>query len=471
MNEATIGGWAKSEFGRAQLGDVRRTKRLVQMAKAVGAAPSGRVTQVFREMREREGAYDLLQNEHVQLKDVADAMFAATVARAETPFVYVAIDGSSLTLTDGTHDKGFGRIGSDNHGGRGLKVMNALAIAPNGTPVGLIAQQYWARADVETPANKKAKEQRNRARPFSMKEPSRFVEAAQDSVKRFAAGGVRAWLVIDRESDNHDIMRRVAELDCHFTFRGNWDRLVAQTDAKVTVREALAAQPILGTYEVEIGRTGNRSARTATMNARSKEVELRLRMKHGKGREHRLLVTAVWVTETEVSAKNSNGEPLEWLLYTNVSVQTADDANAVVRGYAYRWRVEEFHRTWKSGTCNAEDMQLRSFETATIWATILAANAVRIERIKYLSRTTPDAAATLILRPVEIETLIRLRRIEKKEDVVTKPTLQHVTHWIAELGGWIAQNGPPGAITLSRGLERLGHYTKGFELASPTIPT
>ncbi|GAC1569095.1 MAG: IS4-like element ISLpn5 family transposase [Polyangiales bacterium] len=429
------------------------------------------MSQVFTQTREREGAYDLLQNEHVLLEDVAGAMFEATVSRVQTPFVYAAIDGSSLNLTDEAKRKGFGRIGSDAKGARGLKVMSALAIHPDGVPLGLIDQQYWSRPDSShSPANAKEKEKRNRGRFFTQKETVRFVRAAEKVVERLQSASVRAWVVIDREADNHDILLGVSELDCHFTLRGNWERLVAESDLKVTVRGVLAAQPILGSYDVEIGRTGQRAARMATMNVRAKEVELRLRNHHGKGREKRLLVTAVWVTETEASIQKGGTKALEWLLYTNVHVQSSAAAQAVVRSYACRWRIEEFHRTWKSGACRVEDMQLRSVETATIWATILAANAARIERLKYLARTTPDAPATSVLRPVEIETLKRLRRSEKKNFGDGPINLLLVTEWIAELGGWIRRNGPPGAITLSRGLERLMHYTKGFELASAGLP-
>jgi hypothetical protein len=44
----------------------------------------------------------------------------------------VAIDGSSLQLTDRQREKGFGTIGASSVGAHGLKVISALAIEPNG---------------------------------------------------------------------------------------------------------------------------------------------------------------------------------------------------------------------------------------------------------------------------------------------------------------------------------------------------
>lgn len=104
-----------------------------------------------------------------------------------------------------------------------------------------------------------------------------------------------------------------------------------------------------------------------------------------------------------------------------------------------------------------EDAQLHSLEALRKWATLLAAVAPRIGRLKYLARVTPEAASTIELSPEEIAVLKRdqaSRGVKKKRFVPAAPTLADVTRWIAQLGGWIDPkgNGPP---TIGRGLERL----------------
>jgi Transposase DNA-binding/Transposase DDE domain len=462
--------WATEEFGNAQLGDVRRTTRLVQVARGVAKGPSGKVSAVFTSEREREGAYDLLENQHVTLGQVAQAMFGSTAARAAASgrFAYVAVDGSSLNLTERTAGaKGFGRVGTDERGARGLKVMNALCIDFQGTPLGLIDQHYWARETATPGRTKKEKAKQTRKTPFEAKESRFFLDAAKRAVERLAEVDVRAWIVIDREADNRSILQGLADISCHMTVRSSWDRVIADTEQDgQTLRAYLNAQPVLGTYEVAVGRTGQRAARVASMLVRTATVELRLRDKQSK-KEKRLVTNVVWVRETEASAKASGASALDWVLYTNVTTQTQEEALAVVRSYAFRWRIEEFHRTWKTGACNVEDTQLRSESAVTIWATILAANAVRIERLKYLSRTSPDAPSTLVLREIELQALIQLRKHEglsaPKGGLVS---IALATAWIATLGGWISRgNGAPGAITIARGLEKLTLITRGFELA------
>ncbi len=152
---------------------------------------------------------------------------------------------------------------------------------------------------------------------------------------------------------------------------------------------------------------------------------------------------------------------------TNVPVLSAEHARRILESYQARWRVEEFHRTWKQGQCNVEDAQLRSMDAVIKWSTILAAVATRIERLKYLSRNKPTEAATLEFGADEIEALVldHARRTRRRKRSNTPPTILQATQWAAELGGWTGlRTGPPGSITLARGLERLAYLVEGIAL-------
>ena len=377
--------------------------------------------------------------------------------------VYVVVDGSSINLTDAGEEKDFGPIGSPNCPARGLKMMNALAVSRDGVPLGLVEQLFWARPP-RTKRTRAAATKRNASRPFEEKETSYFVRATVNSVERLRDAGVHAWAIIDREADNRDILLGLAKAKCLFTVRSHWDRYTVED--KLPLREVLREQPSLGSYEVDIGRTGRRAARRATIDVRAKVVTLRFSKRKNKPLET-LTLTAVWFRELTADG----GEPLDWLLFTNAPVTNADQAKDVVDSYRVRWRIEEFHRTWKQGECNVEDAQLRSKEAVVKWATILAAVATRIERLKYLARNKPDEPASIELAPLEIEALKldqgqRRPGAKKKRKLPEMPTISQATQWIAELGGWIGPaNGPPGASTLARGLERLAYFTEAISLA------
>src|SRR5260221_12236167 len=129
--------WAWEEFGRAELGDVRRRSRLLAMAETAARSPSGLVSEVFEVAAERQGAYDFLESAHVGAEALVDTVGGSCAQRSYgESFVYVPIDGSSLTIVDHANSKGFGHVGTYTQGLRGLNVETASAVGPAGTPHG-----------------------------------------------------------------------------------------------------------------------------------------------------------------------------------------------------------------------------------------------------------------------------------------------------------------------------------------------
>ncbi len=270
--------------------------------------------------------------------------------------------------------------------------------------------------------------------------------------------GTRAWFQIDREGDAWPILTRLDASKHLFTVRSSWDRVLVTTGRdRQYLRAFMARQTAMATYQLEVDSTAHRKARTARMVMRCAEVTLRLRDQK-TSEIHALTVRAVWVREHGTTPRGER--PLDWLLLTNARIESVTDAQAVVAGYATRWRVEEFHRTWKSGACDVETTQLRSRDAVVRWATILAAVAARVERLKLLARSSPEKPATEELTSDEIRVLLALKYEERKcneelPDGVT--TIAQATQWLADLGGYTGKSsgGPPGSTTIRRGLERV----------------
>src|SRR5208282_5435650 len=305
------------------------------MAAAAAVSPSGKVSAVFEKSKEREGAYDFLESPQVRPEVLAESIFAATSERSRgLGFVYVAIDGSSLSLSDTTGSKGFGPVGTRVQRVQGLMVNSALAVSGDGTPLGLIDQVFWNRAATLALTKAQAME-RNQGREFADKEPAEIVRSAERSIARLAGEGVRAWVVVDRIADNRDILQALSKTECVFTVRANYNRPLSE-DGRL--RKDLAAQPCLGRYEIEVGRTGNRAARRVVLELRAKPVELVFRSRPNKPTE-RLALTAVWLHEP--SAGDQPG--LDWMLYTNAPVGSIEQGRSIVEAYRTRWRIEEFH--------------------------------------------------------------------------------------------------------------------------------
>lgn len=443
--------WAEQEFGQAELGDDRRRQRLVAMASRIAGSPAGRVTQVFSESAEREGAFRLLENDTVAVDEIARAAHGATARRCwGAEFVWVPADGSSLNLVDPERRKGLGVVGARSIGAQGLLVMTAIAVLPNGTPAGLVGQRFWTRP-------KRSTAKKNDRRPVAEKETRHWLDVMSQARRAFAAEAplVRPWFQLDRGGDAWPVLFDALDTESLLTVRAAHDRrLMGTVDGeREYLWPTLERRRPAGHYNLEVPSGPKRQARTARMQIQFCRVVLDLQDPRSK--KHRF--TPLWAVRAHEVGTNPTGEePIEWLLLTTFPVPNVEAAKLVIAGYATRWRIEEFHKAWKTGACHVEDTLLEARDHIERWATILASVAMRIVRLTYLSRVTPQAPATVEFTRPEIEAVILLKKPRGVRRSST-PTVAELTRWIADLGGYVGKSsgGPPGALVIARGLRRI----------------
>jgi len=259
---------------------------------------------------------------------------------------------------------------------------------------------------------------------------------------------VRPCFVMDRGGDFYGVFNAAKHL-------GNVDVLVRSaynrrlTDGRFlhdVVRKAPVVTKVLRPVRV---RSDERRAdyRQVLLEVRVAKVEVLLR------RDDKNRVTAK-LTVVQVRSGRRK-QPLSWTLLTTLAVNTAADAVAVVDAYCFRWRIEEFHRSWKKGGCDVERSQLASVDALKRWATILAAVAARIERLKTESRKSPNRPARDEFSDHELQTLLLITG-ERKPAAGVDMTLDEAVFLVACLGGYGGRGaGPPGSVILGRGMERL----------------
>jgi Transposase DNA-binding len=435
------------------LGDRRRTSVVRTILASAERRPGGTVTSVLKRSSEREAAYRLLESEHTSYEPLRWSFALATARRAaERPFAFVLIDGSSLTLTDRANSK-FGGVGSTASGGRGMKVITAYAVDSNAIPIGILDQQWWAR-----PPRKKGS--RAKSRKLSERETVHWcdaIEAARHAL-RTEAPETKPWFVLDREGDGFYVLKKL-HTDGFFTVRANANRRVVTSDDKRRqyLDDVLRRCPVVGVKYLAVPGTEKRCARNARLHVRTTQVELRMQDVWTKA----VVPLTVNVVELREVHTTPRGEkPILWRLYTNHDVSTPAGIDLVVQSYRARWRVEEFHKTWKSGACDVENSQLQSQKSLVMWATIMATVAARIERLKLLSRAEPEMPPENEFSKYELKALLMLKKqIKKRTEVMPRriPTLKQAVLWLAELGGYTGKSsgGPPGSITIRRGFDIL----------------
>ena len=450
MNGEEIRDWAEETFGHAELGDSRRTRRLVHLAAEAARHPAGKVLEVCKTGASRQGAYDFLNNQGVAPEAIQSAVTIATARACNgEPFCFVVIDGTSLTLADWRRTKDFGAVGSTSNGARGLKVMNAYAIAADGSPIGLLGQKWWRR-------EARAKRSDCNERTVEEKETRYWRSAIQGSELCLSATGTRAWFLLDREGDRYATLKTLDESGQWFTVRSTYaHRFLLGQPRTRRLRHAVSSSTVRGWFKVDVPAKSNRPGRRALMAVRTTSVVLDM-VEPSTGETYALPVNVV--DAKEVGRVPANGQPIHWRLLTNRSVTTEADVDAVLLGYAQRWKIEELHRTWKSGACRVEESQLRTTNGVMKWAIIMAATATRIERLKHLHRTVPTADAADEFSRWEIGAAVLMKRKYLKKGEVpppSHPSLGQVILWLSEFGGYTGKSsgGPPGSITIRRGLD------------------
>ncbi len=126
--------------------------------------------------------------------------------------------------------------------------------------------------------------------------------------------------------------------------RAQVDRRVLHNDFKLfEVLECAASA--LCCYTVQIPQRGGRTAREAKLLLRSATVELLAPAGRAVAKAS-LSVNVVLAEELNAQAQS---EPLRWVLLTTEGVSSAEEARQVVRYYELRWRIEDYHKAWKSG--------------------------------------------------------------------------------------------------------------------------
>jgi hypothetical protein len=433
--------WAAAEFGDAQLGDPRRTKRLVAMGATIAGRPAGRITRAFANGAEREAAYRLIENAGFSATAIAASIHGAAARRAaDYKRIIVPIDGVAFTMA--YQGKGFGPICNKVHG-NGAHAMTALALTPQGVPLGVLGHVWWTRSTKPAPAYATDK------RPIAQRESGHWLTVLTQAVSalRQHASTTRPWFQLDRGGDCADVLLHALDLGADVTVRACYDRVV--TGGKLWGKAA--AGTFLGTYSLCVAKPGMRP-RQATIGVRVREIELILR----PGPMGRGPVQLKTMRVVEARELKGGKQRVLWRLLTTLPVTTFAQARAVITAYTRRWRIEEFHLAWKSGACGIELSWLRQREHFFKWATLLSAVAARLERIRLLSRTEPGRNALDEFTQDEIDAAIALRK-PKGMSMGARPTLGEMTRWVADIGGYTGKSsgGPPGIRVIARGFERV----------------
>jgi hypothetical protein len=406
-----------------------------------------------------KAAYRFFDNDGIAPQDILHSHVEATYTRlSAVPVVLAVQDTTEVNWTRHPATQGLGPLGHT--ACHGLLVHTTLAITPERVPLGLLAQQVWARDPAD--AGKRA---RRKQLPLSQKESQTWLHSLDAVYPAHACcPTTRLVSVGDREADVYDVLAAPRPAGVDLLIRAAWDRCVQ--GAERAVWATVTAQSVGAHLQLKVPRRGPQAARDATLALRF--CALTLRPPRQRQREG-LPVGTLWAVQVQEVEPPADVTPIEWLLLTTVAVDTVDDATQCVQWYACRWGIEVWHRILQSG-CRIEARQLARGERLQGCLPLYSVIAWRIFYATMLARAVPDMPCSVLLDRDEWQALYcAIHQCPTPPE--EPPSLVQAVHWIAQLGGFVGRRrrDQPGTETLWRGFQHLMDLTKMYRIMRPKL--
>jgi hypothetical protein len=254
------------------------------------------------------------------------------------------------------------------------------------------------------------------------------------------------WVSVgDRGSDVFSYVRRARAMGWHCLLRVTQDQhIITEQGIPGRLKQDIRSRPAQTTKEVTLrGRDGN-PTRSVTLHVAW--MSLTLSPPANRPEKHELPQPG-WGIRCW-----NNEEQMEWILFSTLPVEHAQEALERISWYEHRWLIEEYHKCLETG-CAIEKRQLTTSSGLLALLGFLALTAVRLLQLRGLARTNPEGPAN----EAGVEPLfLRFVAARLNRDPASL-TIAQFWRGVAMLGGFIGRksDGEPGWQTLWDGWRRL----------------
>jgi len=446
--EALAIRFAEENFGGAELGDERLTKRLVRVALRMLEHPEGTLPAKMQTPADLKGLYRLLNHDQVTHAAVLETHRELTLAqmRENQDVVLLIHDTTQLDYTGKKALRGLGQLAAG--AARGYLCHNTLAVREDGSVIGLANQILHLRPKV--PKNESAQQRRQRRN-----RETRLWKAGSEAVGPPSAGC--KWVDVgDRGADLFEYLDHKHVQGGDYVVRSKHNRVVWVGNAPervVKLHDYARGLDTLETHEIEVSANKGREARKTRVRVAAGRVTLPVpKPKCGEHGDDPLETWVVHVKEIETPPKGAKA--LEWVLLTNQPCKSAKEALRVVGWYARRPIVEEYHKAQKTG-CGIELPQLTDKSRLEPVIAMISVVAVFLLGLRDAARDPVKAQ-----EPAENfvpATHVRVINACRWKDAKRRTTLYEFLLAVARMGGHQNRksDGPPGWLTLWRGWQQL----------------
>lgn len=462
------------ELENAEFGDRRLKKRGEKLLDAMSKNPQASIPNLVDSPSETVASYRFLDNDKVTFDKISAAHREKTFERMSREKLVLALhDTTSLNYT-GLRDsvEGLGAVGnSTTQNPKGLQLHTVYAITPEGTPLGTIHSQIWARI----PAKKKKARQKS-SKKVELNESNKWSIAVSNVANLANELDTTIVHVMDREADIFDLFCEAEMHGQKYIVRGKSNRRVDKksrgSEDGLLISEKLAQSSPIGRVDIEVKtKEGINGKRDATLEI--KVITVDILAPRGKSRkqhrnpDHTLHLTVILAKEIDAE---DGVEPINWQLMTNVEISFPQEAMLCVEYYGRRWGIETFFRILKTG-CRVERSRLGEVDNLKCFIGLQLIIAWHLDLLTRLARKNPLESPKVFFTDTE---LFVMSKLILKKNPHKKAKLGYYIRLLAMMGGFMGRksDGDPGAEVLWRGLVRLkGTVADHLRLTEKTVPS
>jgi hypothetical protein len=443
--------WAEQQFAKSDLGDPRRTARLVKLASTLANEPGKPLVNITQSPADMEGAYRFIRNDNIDANAIAESGFQATVAQVPSHNHLLALeDTTTLIYKHSSIREDLGHVGRGKKQ-RGMLAHSVLLFAPETKQVvGLIDQSRWSR-DINTIG----KRERHASIPYEEKESYKWEASSRAMTQRLGEQMSKVISVCDREADIYEYLQYKLTEQQRFVVRSMQSRHIEEGENKLY---AFASElTSAGTKHINIAQKGGRKARRVELHITFAPVSLKVPYNKKGG--------SLSMYYVGCAERDNPDSDLNWHLLTNEPVMSKADALKIISYYERRWLVEEYHKVWKSDGTDIESLRLQSLGNMERLVTINGFIATRILQLKFANRLESNTSCEQILSSKAWK-LLWLKSVKTKLPEIA-PSMSWAYQELAKLGGWkdTKRTGRASVKVLWQGWFKLQTILEGYELA------
>jgi hypothetical protein len=439
----TASSWVAAELEGVSLPDQRFAANVIaiteQLNEHSGLSFSGACGE-----RLRKSAWRLFSTEELDLLSVHQQRTLERCAAEDT--ILVVEDTTDIHYRQ-PHKVGMGILGgTKTRVARGLNMHTALAVTTTGECLGIVHQQIWA------PEAGRGSTTNRRKLAIEDKESIKWVRALR-IINSCCQQQQQVVMVADREADFYEHYAQPRNEHVSLLVRvGHRNRKVWYNQQYLSVEEVLAQLTALGEGSIRVWRRPQKKQKERIARVQYYAATVSLPPTY-KRKQPPQPLQLVWIRE-QPSPQVS--EPIEWILLTDLGVESLQEAITIGNYYALRWVIERFHFILKSGL-GIEQLQIDLLLRLTNALQLYALVGWHVLWLQRLGKAHSEQPATDY---IEQQTIEVAEAVSGKQILTVKDFLV-VT---AALGGFIPTKKQPlpGEKTLWLGLQQLYAICKGF---------